>query len=116
MENQPTLSDNYRSGFMVRIKKTNGKVNSVWLEISSHNAVLGTTLSELNKLVKDMKLEEQIPMSNTETPKEQPQPEHLNVRYDCGVCHYSFPCFPSSPKMMSYYCPACGKWRTFTKS
>lgn len=120
------MSDNYRSGFLVRIKKTNGKVNNVWLEISTHNDRLETTMGELGKLAKELNLEDQIAMNIKPSPQASPysyapnyQPEEvekkLNVRYFCGKCSYSFPCFPNSPKVMSYYCPTCGRWTNFEK-
>jgi predicted SprT family Zn-dependent metalloprotease len=108
MENAITMSDNYRSGFMIRVKKTNGKTNSVWLELSSHNEKLATTVEELQKLVKDMSLEEDVRFSEKAVA---PIPKV----YGCTVCGYTMPAFPEHPQVGRYYCPSCNKWLNFQK-
>ncbi|QLJ53512.1 MAG: hypothetical protein Sv326_1337 (plasmid) [Candidatus Fermentimicrarchaeum limneticum] len=108
MENAITMSDNYRSGFMIRVKKTNGKTNSVWLELSSHNDKLATTLDELQKLVKDLNMEEEVRFS------EKPKAAEPKV-YMCTSCGYTMPAFPEHPQVGRYYCPQCNKWVNFQK-
>jgi DNA-directed RNA polymerase subunit RPC12/RpoP len=108
MDKPIMMSDNYRSSFLIRVKKTNGKTCGVWFEISSHNEKLATTLEELQKLITDMKLEEEIPIG---VKPQQPIPKV----YVCMTCKYSMPAFPEHPQVGRYYCPNCGKWTSFEK-
>ena len=108
MDKPIMMSDNYRSGFLVRVKKTNGKTSGVWLEVSSHNDKLATTLEELQKLVKDMNLEEEVRFT------EKPMQPIAKV-YMCTVCKYTMPAFPEHPQVGRYYCPNCNKWVNFEK-
>ena len=113
MDEPIKLSNDYRSGFMLRVKRVNGKVMSTWLELSDHNERLEATLKSLDSVLESMKLKSEINMSSPSSPNA--PPEKLNVRYFCSKCGYSFPCFPSSPPNMSYYCPTCNKWGNFQK-
>ena len=51
------VSENYRSGFLIRIKKINGKTTSIWIEVSSHNAELKTTFNDMNEIIDRLKTE-----------------------------------------------------------
>jgi DNA-directed RNA polymerase subunit RPC12/RpoP len=126
------LSDNYRSGFLLRVKKINGKTNSVWFEVSSHNPGLDTTLNELANLAKEMGLEQDItfrqpnkfpeiklpkPQEPKQNHKQEPKKstEIKNWRYVCMSCGFDIPAFEKHDAINNLYCAKCKKWRVFEK-
>lgn len=120
MEERPIIvSNEYRSGFLLRVKRTNGKVVSSWLEVSDHNEQLQTTLKSLGQVLSDMQLTGEVNLKHQQTQAQQQErgevEQKLNVRYFCTKCTYNMPAFPSQPKMQSLWCPQCNKWGNFEK-
>lgn len=124
MDDKVIVSNEFRSGWLLRVRKIGGKVNGVWLELSDHNAQLDASLASLNTVITQLKLNAEVgmnppnppvPPNPPSLPKPAEQPENRNVRYFCAKCSYNFPAFPSSARNMSYYCPSCNRWGNFEK-
>jgi RNA polymerase-binding transcription factor DksA len=102
------VSNDYRSGFLLRIKRVNGKVVSTWLELSDHNERLETTLKSLDNVLESMKLKNEINMTST-------QPANNDYRYYCMVCGDNIPAFKEQPDKQKLYCRKCDRWQMFEK-
>lgn len=112
MDTQPIyLSDNYRSSFLIRVKKVNGKTNSVWFEVGAHNDKLVTTVKELQELIANLGLEQDIPMKTAPITK----PKIENWRYVCRNCNEDIPAFADHPETQQLFCAKCKKWKIFDK-
>lgn len=112
MSEQPIyMSDNYLSGYNLRIRKTNGKVSGLWLEISDHHAKMEDTLGSLSNILSQLKLTDEV---NVNIPKKaEPMPN--DFRYYCMSCATSFPAFKEQPEKERFFCAKCDRWQMHQK-